>query len=76
MTLIANGLVVLVAILHLYFLALEMFLWTRPLGSGHRVIRHHVECSPCFLRECPLDFRCMKEIDPQRAVEAVVKILT
>src|SRR4051794_22074816 len=29
---IANGLVVLVAALHVYFLVLEMFLWTRPLG--------------------------------------------
>jgi putative membrane protein len=29
---IANGLVALVALLHLYFLVLEMFLWTKPLG--------------------------------------------
>ena len=29
---IANLLVALVAILHVYFLILEMFLWTRPLG--------------------------------------------
>jgi putative membrane protein len=29
---IAAVLVVLVALLHLYFLVLEMFLWTRPLG--------------------------------------------
>ena len=29
---IANGLVALVAVLHLYFLVLEMFLWTKPLG--------------------------------------------
>jgi putative membrane protein len=29
---IANFLVALVAVLHLYFLVLEMFLWTRPLG--------------------------------------------
>lgn len=50
-------------------------LWTRPLGGGHRVIRQHVECSPCFLRECPIDFRCMREIDPQRAVEAVIELL-
>lgn len=28
----ANALVLLVAALHLYFLVLEMFLWTRPLG--------------------------------------------
>ena len=29
---IAIGLVVVVALLHLYFLVLEMFLWTRPTG--------------------------------------------
>jgi putative membrane protein len=29
---IANSLVALVAALHVYFLVLEMFLWTRPLG--------------------------------------------
>jgi putative membrane protein len=32
MILIANSLVALVALLHVYFLVLEMFLWTRPLG--------------------------------------------
>jgi putative membrane protein len=29
---VANALVAVVAALHLYFLILEMFLWTRPLG--------------------------------------------
>jgi heptosyltransferase II len=48
---------------------------TGPLGAGHRVLRHHVECSPCFLRECPLDFRCMKAIEPDEAVEAVLRML-
>lgn len=32
MNILANGLVVLVAVLHLYFLYLEMFQWTKPLG--------------------------------------------
>lgn len=32
MSLLASVLVVLVALLHFYFLVLEMFLWTRPLG--------------------------------------------
>ena len=32
MILIANCLVALVAALHVYFLVLEMFLWTKPLG--------------------------------------------
>ena len=37
MTTIANVLVGLVALLHLYFLVLEMFLWTTP--TGRRVFR-------------------------------------
>ena len=41
---------------------------TGPIGEGHVVIRHHVECSPCFLRECPLDFRCMKAVTVEEAV--------
>ena len=32
MNLVANILVALVALLHAYFLALEMFLWTKPTG--------------------------------------------
>jgi len=32
MNAIANTLVALVAALHIYFLVLEMFLWTKPLG--------------------------------------------
>jgi putative membrane protein len=32
MNTIANSLVALVAVLHVYFLVLEMFLWTKPLG--------------------------------------------
>jgi lipopolysaccharide heptosyltransferase II len=45
---------------------------TGPLGPQHRVLRHHVDCSPCFLRECPLDFRCMKAIGVAEVVEAVM----
>jgi lipopolysaccharide heptosyltransferase II len=44
---------------------------TGPLGTGHDVIRHQVECSPCFLRECPIDFRCMKAVSVDEVVAAV-----
>ena len=44
---------------------------TGPLGSGHDIIRHQVECSPCFLRECPIDFRCMKAVSVEEVVAAV-----
>lgn len=45
---------------------------TGPLGPSHRILRHHVDCSPCFLRECPLDFRCMTSIGVTEVVEAVL----
>jgi len=48
---------------------------TGPLGQGHVVVRRHVECSPCFLRECPIDFRCMTEVTTQEVVEAMMSIL-
>ena len=48
---------------------------TGPIGEGHTVIRHHVECSPCFLRECPIDFRCMNRITVSEVVEAVERVL-
>jgi lipopolysaccharide heptosyltransferase II len=49
---------------------------TGPLGIGHIVLRHHVECSPCFLRECPIDFRCMKAVSVQEVANAVLSILS
>jgi heptosyltransferase II len=48
---------------------------TGPIGEGHTVIRHHVECSPCFLRECPIDFRCMNQISVSEVVEAVERVI-
>ena len=34
------------------------------------VVRHPVECSPCLLRECPIDHRCMRGVDVDRVVAA------
>jgi heptosyltransferase-2 len=47
---------------------------TGPRGARSVVIRQKVECSPCFLRECPIDFRCMEEIPMDRVVQAVVQL--
>jgi putative membrane protein len=41
MTFVANILVALVAALHIYFLVLEMFLWTKPLGL--KTFRNSIE---------------------------------
>jgi heptosyltransferase-2 len=48
---------------------------TGPMGPRARVLRHHVPCSPCFLRECPLDFACMKGITPEAAIMAAEALL-
>lgn len=48
---------------------------TGPLGARSRVLRHHVPCSPCFLRECPLDFACMKSITLEMAIAEAETLL-
>jgi len=48
---------------------------TGPLGRHCRVIRHYVGCSPCFLRECPIDFRCMHAVTVEEVTGAVVEEL-
>lgn len=43
---------------------------TGPAGPLARVVREHVECSPCLLRECPIDHRCMTRVDAGRVAAA------
>ena len=40
------------------------------------ILTSDAPCSPCFLRECPIDFRCMTGIAVERVVEAVVRCIT
>ena len=46
-----------------------------PGDSRHRLLESDAPCSPCFLRKCPIDFRCMNGIGVGRVVEAVLEIL-
>ena len=48
---------------------------TSPFGNGHTIVRHPVECSPCLLRECPIDHRCMTRILVDEVYEAAVRQL-
>jgi heptosyltransferase-2 len=47
---------------------------TGPYRCG-TIIHKHVECSPCYQRTCPIDFRCMKRIEADEVYEAISKIL-
>ena len=48
---------------------------TGPRGPQHHVLQHAVSCSPCFLRQCPIDFRCMLGVTPEHVVQACNTIL-
>ena len=45
----------------------------RPGDAQHRLLKTNVPCSPCFLRECPIDFRCMNGISVDQVVEAAIR---
>lgn len=46
---------------------------TGPTGAHSLVIREPVDCSPCLLRECPIDHRCMTRVTAERvAAEALI----
>lgn len=47
---------------------------TGPLGVHSMVVSAQVECTPCFLRECPIDFRCMNSITVEQVTGAVLKL--
>jgi heptosyltransferase-2 len=44
-----------------------------PGDPRHRLLKSDAPCSPCFLRECPVDFRCMNGITVGRVVDAVLE---
>jgi heptosyltransferase II len=48
---------------------------TGPIGNRNIVLRHKVECSPCFRRTCPIDFRCMEGVKVPDVVAAVEQVL-
>jgi heptosyltransferase II len=47
-----------------------------PTNPRHQLLTANVSCSPCFLRTCPIDFRCMTGIPVERVVEATLKAVS
>lgn len=49
-------------------------LTTKPIGS-EIIRREDVECSPCMLRDCPIDHRCMTRISAEEVFEKSKEVL-
>jgi lipopolysaccharide heptosyltransferase II len=48
---------------------------TRPIGPRHAVLTNDVWCRPCMLRDCPLDHRCLRGLEPSAVAEAARRTL-
>jgi len=46
-----------------------------PGDNRHRLLAPTAACAPCFLRECPIDFRCMTSQSVDRVTSAVKELL-
>ncbi len=46
---------------------------THPIGA--EIVRKNVDCSPCMLRDCPIDHRCMTQISADEVFEIARKLL-
>ena len=46
-----------------------------PGDARHQFVRGVAECAPCFLRICPVDFRCMQNISVDQVVSALHRAL-
>lgn len=48
---------------------------TSPFGPRTRVVKQPVACSPCLLRECPIDHRCMKNVSVDHVYRAAMELM-
>jgi ADP-heptose:LPS heptosyltransferase len=44
-----------------------------PGDSRHCLLKADVPCSPCFLRGCPIDLRCLKGVEVGKVVESILR---
>jgi heptosyltransferase-2 len=49
---------------------------TGPLFSAQaQVVRGHAPCAPCFRRQCPIDLRCLRQIEVEQVVAAALQCI-
>jgi heptosyltransferase-2 len=48
---------------------------TGPMSPSAVVVNKNVECSPCLLRECPIDHRCMTQISVEDVYNQATRML-
>ena len=48
---------------------------TGPLSARARVVRNPVPSSPCGLRHCPIDFRCMQGVTVENVANAALQLV-
>ncbi len=48
---------------------------TSPWSDNSRIVRHDVGCSPCLLRQCPTDHRCMESVTAEDVMLAVESLM-
>jgi heptosyltransferase-2 len=48
---------------------------TGPVSPRARIVKRQVECSPCGLRVCPIDFRCMNSITVEDVYSTVARLI-
>ena len=51
------------------------FVATAPAGPASRIVRAGVHCSPCMLRDCPIDHRCMTSVTAEQVAETALELV-
>jgi len=48
---------------------------TCPVGPKTSIVRQAVDCSPCMLRECPIDHRCMDAVTVEKVCSSAISLV-
>jgi len=51
------------------------FVATAPAGPLSSIVRAGVHCSPCMLRDCPIDHRCMTGVTAEKVAETALELV-